>query len=367
MSVLMTRCMKDQRSMLLFEQTVKSPYTLRNYREHLKRFLKFSNLIDYDSLLRLSKDDIQILLEDYVMYLKKTVGPNSVDTMMRGIKHFYVINKIGLYWDLISKLYPEKVKPSGFMPFATHDIRIMLSYTTSKRNKAIIHFLASTGSRVGVFDYDLSMKHLKSMDNGCMAVSIYADEIDEYWSFLTPEATDSLNDYFQQRQDDGEKFIKDSPLFRSKYSLGIEKAEPLRLKSVQSLIFRILANSDVKRVRINKNYNIQMAHGFRKRFNTIMKLNSEVNSNIAEKILGHSVTHKLDNTYFKPSIDELFNEFKKAIPKLTISEALQLKEQNKLKDEKIKKLETDKDRRIDELEKNFASVRRLLEQADSKV
>jgi len=365
MSVLITRCMKQQRSMLLFEQTIKSQYTLRNYREHLKRFLKFTKLKNYDSLLMPSKDDIQIMLEDYVMYLKKTVNPNSVDTMMRGIKHFYIINKVGLYWDLIHKLFPEKIKPSGFMPFTTEDIRNMLNVTRSKRNKAIIHFLSSTGSRVGIFDYNLSMKHLKSMDNGCMAVLIYADEIDEYWSFLTPESTDSLNDYFQERQDDGENFTGESPVFRSKYSLGFEDAKHLKLKSVQSMIHRILENSDVKRVRINKNYDKQMAHAFRKRFNTIMKLNSEVNSNIAEKILGHSVTHKLDNTYFKPSVEQLFNEFKKAIPELTVSKALRLEQENKLKAEKIKKLETDKDRRIDKLEDDIICMKRLVEHANS--
>jgi len=206
MSVLIIRCMKQQqRSMLLFEQTIKSQYTLRNYRDHLKRFLKFTKLKNYDSLLKPSKDDIQIMIEDYVMDLKKTVSPNSVDTMVRGVRHFYVINKIGLYWDLISKLYPEKIKASGFMPYSNDDIRSMLSVTTSKRNKAIIHFLASTGSRIGIFDYDLSMKHLKSMDNGCMSVLVYADDIQEYLAFLTQEATDSLNDYFQERQDEEER------------------------------------------------------------------------------------------------------------------------------------------------------------------
>ena len=364
----MTRCMKQQqRSMLLFEQTVKSPYTLRNYREHLKRFLKFTKLKDYDSLLKPSKEDIQIMIEDYVMDLKKTVSPNSVDTMVRGVKHFYIINKIGLYWDLISKLYPEKVKASGFMPYSNDDIRSMLRVTTSKRNKAIIHFLASTGARIGVFDCILSMKHLKSMDNGSMSVLIYADDLREYLAFLTPEATDSLNDYFQQRQDDGENFTDESPVFRSKYSLGFEDAKHLKLKSVQSLIYRIIGNSDVKRVRINKNFDKQMDHAFRKRFNTILKINSEVNSNIAEKIIGHSVTHKLDNTYFKPTVEQLFNEFKKAIPELTVSKALRLEQENKLKDEKIKKLETDKDRRIDELEKDMVSIRHLLEHANSKV
>jgi len=348
--------MQDQRSMLLFEQTIKSKYTLRNYREHLKRFLEFTKLKDYDSLLKLSKDDIQIQIEDYVMYLKKTLNPNSVDTMMRGIKHFFVINKVGLYWELIHKLYPEKIKSSGFMPFTTKDVQSMLDATSSKRNKAIIHFLASTGSRIGVFDYGLSMKHLKSMDEGCMAVLIYADEIDEYWSFLTPEATDSLNDYFQQRQDDGEKFTNDSPIFRSKYSLGIEKAKPLRLKSVQSLIFRILENSDVKRVRINKNYNIQMAHGFRKRFNTILKLESDVNSNLAEKILGHSVTHRLDNTYFVPKVEDLFKEFQKVIPDLTITDEYRLKQEILTKDETIKQLESDKDQKIRDLEYKMTEV-----------
>jgi len=346
--------------MLIFEQTIKSKYTLRNYREHLKRFLEFTKLRDYDSLLKLSKDDIQILIEDYVMYLKKTMNPNSVDTMMRGIKHFFVINKVGLYWELIRKLYPEKVKSSGFMPFTTKDVQSMLDATTSKRNKAIIHFLASTGSRIGVFDYCLSMKHLKSMDEGCMAVLIYADEIDEYWSFLTPEATNSLNDYFQQRQDDGEKFSKDSPIFRSKYFLGIEKTKPLRLKSVQSLIFRILGNSDVKRVKVNKNYNIQMAHGFRKRFNTILKLESDVNSNLAEKMLGHSITHRLDNTYFVPKVEDLFKEFKKAIPELTVGEELRLKLENKRKQKKIDEIESDKDKRIFNLEAQMENINELL-------
>lgn len=310
------------------------------------------------------KEDIQALIEEYVIYLKKTVNPNSVGTMMRGIKHFFIMNKIQLFWDLIQKMYPEKIKPSGEKPFSNENIRSMLLATTSKRNKTILHFLASTGSRIGIFDYELSMKHLKDVGEGCKAVLVYAGETEEYWSFLTPEATDVLKEYFDERKEDGEKLNSDSPIFRSKYSLGFEKAKPLRLNSVQSLIFRILQNSDVKRIRINKNYDIQMAHGFRKRFNTILKLKNEVNSNIAEKILGHSVTHKLDNTYFVPSIDELFNEFKKAIPELTISEALRLKEQNKLKDEKIKTLESDKDRRMANLEQ---LVSELANRLDSKL
>ena len=66
-------------------------------------------------------------------------------------------------------------------------------------------------------------------------------------------------------------------------------------------------------------YNIQQDHGFRKRFNTIMKLNNSINSNLVEKMMGHK--RGLDGVYFTPTVDQLFDEFKKAIPDLTIDDS----------------------------------------------
>jgi len=60
----------------------------------------------------------------------------------------------------------------------------------------------------------------------------------------------------------------------------------------------------------------------------------------------------------------LFEEFKKAIPQLTVSKALRLEQENKLKDEKIKKLESDKDKRMANLEE---VVTELAERLDSKL
>ncbi len=356
--------MKNQRSLLLFEQSIRSKWTLRNYRKSLARFMDFHKIKDFDSLLEIPSDDLQVMIEDYVIDLKKVVNPNSVSTLMLGIRRFFVMNRIRIDWEIIKNMYPDKVKSSGFKPFTNEHIRRMLDSTSSKRNKAIIHFLASTGSRIGVFDFDLSMKHLKNMDYGCKAVLLYADDIDEYWAFLTPEASKVLGECFEKREKDGEKLTPDSPIFRRRYSLGFEKALPVKLNSVQSALFRIIQNSGIDRHRINKNYDIQMSHGFRKRFNTILKLDNDINSNIAEKILGHSVTHKLDNTYFKPELDDLFKEFKKAVPKLTIDESLIQKEQLKQKEQEIEKLESDKDKRITNLEYYVAELAKRL---DSKI
>lgn len=112
----------------------------------------------------------------------------------------------------------------------------MLENTGDIRNKAKIHFQASTGGRVGIHDYPLLIKHLTMMEwqgHGCYAVILYADEDesveekdlrdkqddvqsgDSYWTFLTPEATDYLDRYFEHRKRYGEDLTGDSPIFKA--------------------------------------------------------------------------------------------------------------------------------------------------------
>ena len=44
---------------------------------HLKKFIIFANLADFDSLVSVDSDKMQILVEDHVMYLKKSPITNS--------------------------------------------------------------------------------------------------------------------------------------------------------------------------------------------------------------------------------------------------------------------------------------------------
>ena len=112
-----------ERSLLLFESGVKSQKTLQNYKDHLNRFLKFSKINDYDSLASMPSNQLQTLLEDYVMYLKKIVSPNSVRSMIAGVKHFFVMNRVLLNWEILQKMYPEMVKRQGFKAWQTSDIK----------------------------------------------------------------------------------------------------------------------------------------------------------------------------------------------------------------------------------------------------
>ena len=138
----------------------------------------------------------------------------------------------------------------------------MIKNTPTKRNRAIIHFMASTGARIGVFNYPLQMKHLRDVGNGCMSVLIYADEPEEYWSFLTPEATSALREYHDQRVQDNEKFYPETPIFRTTYQIGIQKTRPITGKGANNVIERIVSRSKIQRTKIGANYDISLEHEY---------------------------------------------------------------------------------------------------------
>ena len=298
--------------MTLFDESIKSKYTKNNYNSHLNQFKEFAKINSADDLLTIPQEELQNLLENYLLHLKHTANPNSIPSKFQGIKHFCIMNRIRLSWDIIYKMFPQKQKTQSLRSYTTSEIRQMLSSTKNIRNKALIHFLASTGARIGVFDHDLSVKHIKMMTCGCNAVRLYAGEIEEYWAFLTPHASDILNSYHDYRKQNGEMFYEDTAIFAARD--GVPKQ--LGWNGARSVIYRTVTKSGIIRHKANDRYDVQIDHGFRKRFNTILKLSNSVNYNIAEKLMGHKAG--LDGVYFTPTLEELFVEFKKVMHKIEI-------------------------------------------------
>jgi chemotaxis methyl-accepting protein methylase len=84
---------------------------------------------------------------------------------------------------------------------------------------------------------------------------------------------------------------------------------------------------------------VAKCHGFRKFFTT-QAVNSKVNPEIREMLLGHKIG--LVTRYYKPTEQEMYEEYQKAIDSLTINE------ENRLR-KKVKILEIEKSR-LDQLE-----------------
>ena len=348
-----------QRSLLLFENGIKSKNTFEKYVYFVKRFIKFYHLKNYDSITQIESSKLQIMIEDYVMDLKKRVNPNSVPTYITPLETFFEINDLEIKWKKIHRLYPAKIKATGKKAYTTKDIQKMLQGESKKRNIALIHVLASSGIRKGAVP-DLKIKHLTKMPENCYAVLVYEDSTEEYYTFLTPEASNAVDVYLDDRRNAGELLDSSSPIFRKHYQIGIQKVKPITSKSLDDNMEDIVNRANV-RVKVSKNrYDKMLDHAFRKRFETILKLNKDIPVAVSEKLIGHSSYYddrgnhiQLDDNYVVPELEKLFDFFKLAIPELIISDQVR----NSIK---IQKLEDDNT----ELEKKTIMIKELEKRID---
>jgi len=272
------------------------------------------------------------------------------------LKLFFSMNDVILNWDKLRKMLPEKTKLSGNQAYSTSQIQTLLKNTAYPEYKALIHFMSASGVRVGCFE-EMKMNHLKDMPNGCKSVNVYADTIHEYTTFIHQEAVESLNEYLESRKRKGEIITDDSWVFCSPF----DSMKPLPATTITSTLGRYVKKSLGREKSKSGRYNIMSCHGFRKRFDTVLKLNRTVNLSLAERLMGHSKTIPLDNSYFKPVVEQLFDEYQKAIPELIIDEKYRLEKELEIKNKRISEIESDKDRRIDNLEMMIYDLAKRLE------
>jgi len=340
----------SQRSYQIFVSVTMSDKTRVGYIRDLNNFLTFTKVADYDTLAKLGVDTIQEFLEDYVTELKSR-NITSIRTRLAGPELFFDMNKKLYYKKILHRLLPSNDNVmGGNTAYTNEDITKMLSSTFKPRTKAIIHLLASTGIRPGAFDDPpFQLKHLEKIED-CYSLKIYDGSKEGYFAFLTPETVEVFNDYFESRKLNGEKLGPESYVFHT-YNTKTKLNEYLSSGGVTGLLKKLIRKAGISRIRINhKTYDKAIVYGFRKRFNTILKLNNEINSNIVEKMLGHR--NGLDGHYFTPTREESFKEFKKAIPELTINPSKRQEKELQLQQDKITKL-SKRDERIGELEKRL--------------
>ena len=376
------------RQIITIEDSNLANATKKEYGYRLKQFFHDSTIKSYEELIDAPSEEIEDTLITYCKFLltkvsEKSLSPNTIPKMFKPIKFVLDVNyrENDVRWRPIEALFPPTVRRSGYKAWTTEQIQEMLEHCTTSRNKSLIHFMASIGGRVGIHDHALLMKHLIPMssqnnDNmDCYAVLLYAEEDesaeekdirdsskdtvsgDSYWAFLTPEATKQLKRYHNERKRCNEIFTDDTPIFRNEYSSlrSNDSISQLTKQAIYNIFLRCLRQTSIRRTMKGRRNDIQLMHGFRKRFNTILKLENNVNANIAEKILGHK--NGLDGVYFVPTRQQCFSEFLKAIPFLTISN----EERLHLENEKLKEGQSQKDKKhqmqkMEEMELNILQL-----------
>jgi integrase len=325
-----------QRSLLLFQKSVKSKATFKVYKQYLDHFMKWSGYPKekYDMLSNENNEKVQEMIEDYIITEASdpTKSPNSGAVRVFALKAFFEINDTEIKWKKIFRLLPQKVKRTGKLAYTTKDIQEMLNVSKNVRTSSLILFLSSSGVRVGAIT-GLKMKHIKDMPHGCKAFCIYEGSVEEYWTFCSPECSQELEKYFAKREQGGEVFTPDTAVFLGQNHDGTELI-PMSEFSVYATIRRTLIQAgkrDPKKTVYNRHEKMTI-HAFRKRFLTILKNTPNIKMATAERLVGH-LTYKdeenntvsLDSSYYAPLLEDLFDQYKLAIPELTIDDMNRVK------------------------------------------
>ena len=302
----------NQESYKNFTDTITSEATLKVYTKSINHFLTKNNLTSYDMICKLSETELMSKLKEYIRILKSTVSPNSIGLRLAGLSKFLIANQIHFDKEHLHSMFPKRVKPSNELGYTLEEIQKILvkaNENTSKRNATIILVLASSGVRKQVI-CDLKLRDLVPVDDSYL-LKVYPQELEEYVTFVTPETTQKLNEYFEQRRKSGEQMNQDSHVFVT------ETGGKLAQETITSLIDYILKHVDLE---IERNHlgikNKATIHGFRKFNNTAHELSGQKSSDV-QKFVGH---HSLTTLYYTPESIELYEIYKKSIPRLTISE-----------------------------------------------
>lgn len=205
--------------------------------------------------------------------------------------------------------------------------------------------MISSGIRVGSWDY-LQWKHVIHITRDKVVVAskliIKNTKIKNrtYYSFLTPEAYQSLKDWMDFRKLHGEEITPDSWLMRDTWQkidryhgnrIGLAKY-PKKLNSIaiRNMIYEAWKIHGVRK-RLDhdkKRHEFKSTHGFRKIFETKCQ-KAKMNHNNIKILMDHSLGES--QNYHRPTEEDLLEDYLSASDLLTINEENRLRYLEKLR------------------------------------
>lgn len=297
----------------------------------------------FETLTRKAMSDIHWFVNAIFKYLqihkarvdRKEISSATLRNYVKPIRLFCEQMDIPVPWKKIMRGMPKGRRYANDRAPAVEEVKKMLSYP-DRRIKPIIYTMISSGIRLSSWDY-LKWKHVipVSRNNQIVAakVIIYADEDEEYFSFISREAFDALSDWMIYRKHSGEAVTGESWLMRNLWDVTTPKGKgivtiPRRLKAtgIKRLIERALWAQGI-RLKLEpgrRRHEFQADHGFRKWFKTRCESAGMRSINI-ETLMGHSLG--LSDSYYRPTEEEILNDYLKAGSFVTLNEERLLQEQ----------------------------------------
>jgi integrase len=332
-----------------FINAIGSPATRAVYETSLRRYLNHLRLKEVDDMLlhASSPRDIESQIIDYIMSLRESgIAYATIKFLVVPIFTFYQLNDVVLNKKKVARYFGEYKRVVKDQAYGTEQIQTALQ-NADHRMRMIILLLASTGCRVGSLP-TLTLGNLtKIADYGLYRVTFYEGTNNEYYSFTTREcASTGIDSYLLFRQRCGEKIVfnetaqkwepADTPLIRIQFDvndlLQVRYPKPTTLSTLRTALTSQLVKCGLRHIehptapnstkRVRKA--ISLSNGFRKHVISTF-IDAGLSHEIRQLLVDHATG--LDASYFRPSEKQVFEEYLKAEPLLTIDPSMRLQQE----------------------------------------
>jgi hypothetical protein len=357
-----------------------SPSSKKQFRERLKRFFdstgvpgksleeqgqaflaRAKNEGSTDNNKYWAEDSISSFLEVQIMRFNKgEIAAASIPALLSAIKAFCETHKRDYFlseidWQRLSRMLPKAKSHANDRAYSLEEIRKLVRFP-DRRIKPMVYVMCSSGIRVGAWE-NLKWKHVipKRNDKGELLAAkliVYDEDGDQYFSFITPEAYNELEEWMKYREECGEKITGNSPLMRDlwrtvdmkrggggdndggrgknrstskrggvgRHRKGgrfglVTMPKPLRIETIEKRLSRALKAQGLRGdlPEGERRHGFKQAHGLRKFFKTTAQAAHMLHANV-EYLMGHR------ESYFRPVEDVIFQDYLKAVDSLTIED-----------------------------------------------
>jgi hypothetical protein len=248
----------------LFVYAIRTQITKDYYLRRLRSFFDYIKLLPNANIELRCNQFAAVAIKDpkwtfgtiinFLQYQKERVEREEITAatlynFVKALKLFCEMSDVPIAWKKITRGLPKVRSFANDRAPTIEEIRKMTEYS-DRRMKAIVYTMASSGIRLGAWDY-LHWKDIEpiSKDGRVVAakVTVYSGEEDEYFSFITPEALSELERWVSYKQ----KFAPFTKAQRRKrrmevYKLHFEQGVPATRIAELMKVDRNTINNDLK-------------------------------------------------------------------------------------------------------------------------
>ena len=341
----------------LFIESIKSPATRVTYKQSLNQFREATGFKLTDN----GKTKGKLLREkiiEYVIQLKKSGASYSrINVIVSAMQAYCDAYDIDVNFDKVRRYTPEHVRKVKDRAYTKEEIRTLLEAANTRVRMLILLFV-STGMREGAVP-GLKLKHLTKMQDGCYKISLYDEDVSKRVTvFTTTECSQAIDAYLKYREVEGEVLKPESTLIRKEFSWrDANRFEPVSRNTIARLIEEVTLRTGLRIKSGGKRQEVMLVHGLRKYYDTNLA-RANIKTLFIPILMGHS-SPGLQSSYFRPTEEEIYTEYKKAADLLTISEEKHLRyEVEKLKTEVAD---------VDLMKKNYLDMKLEIEKRDRQI